>query len=1259
MLQFKFNGLLHRISNPDPHQTLYEWIREQSSAKGTHRMCGEGGCGACVVAIRTHSQIEQRLCTKAVNSCLFPLMAAEGCHVITTEGIGNSRLGFHVTQERLADSNGIQCGFCSPGFVMSAYSLLAENPRPSKQTTEDNFIGHLCRCTGYRPILDAWKSFSDTSEGVIDVEDCQKLPCLNDKAEYLPSVASVCTRNSVWYNPATVDECLHLMSKHGYASVRLVAGNTGTGVYKDLPRPFSYVSLQFVSELHFIEDDISGGLTVGSAVTLNQLKSALETSKGGKEKFKQLARHIEMIAGVPVRNRATWAGGLVLANKWGFTSDVLIIMLAAGAHLVIRDETGCQTCDLESFLQLDVSKKIIISMTIPYEKTGERYCSFKIMPRHGNSLAHVNAAFNWIPSETKSSCSAGEDFPLTSEINLFYGGLSKHPFRPKRTESYLKGKCFLRTEVFKNSLACLEEEISDQPGSAFKKRLALSLFYKFYLFVLRDKVSSKRLLSASQSIPRPISHGSEYDKFEEHPSKFPLTKPMPNVSAKLQASGGAEYVDDIPAYPNEVHGAFIISTQANATIKKLDFSNVLSQPGVLRVVTKDDIPSNGVNNWRWDPWAPEPVFADGEVGYAGQPLALVIADTQSRADWAARKAQVLYESKGKPILTIDEAIEKNELFCNVPDVEFGEGNPEEVLGASECILEGEVRAGEQRAFYMETQRSLAIPVEDGLDVYCSTQSPTTCQKAAAKVLGLKNNSINVFVRRLGGGFGGKDYYASFMAAASALAAHVMERPVRIVLDLESDMQIFGGRPSSLLRYRVGFTREGRLTCVLQTVYLDSGITRNGNVGYMYWAFDNAYFCPYWRVKRFACKTNTPSNTTIRGPSYVDGTYFMECIIETVANYLGKSSDEIRPLNFYKKGQMTPANLPVTYCSIEKIWKDLAQSSDYKKRKIEVQNFNEQNRWKKRGLSAVPLKYGIAIYPGWRFSVHVAVYAEDGSIAITTGGIEMGQGLHIKVMQVAASTLGLEDVSLIKIKPTSVMTAPNNSSTSASLGSEINCAAVLDCCRQLNQKLEVVREKLGRDATWPEIAKEALKMDIDLSAKAWAGRSGDTIFCYFVYGAACTEVEIDVLTGEREILRTDIIQDCGQSMNPYIDVGQVRGAFVMGLGYWLLEDIKRDPETGQLLTKNTWGYHPPGPKDIPVDFRVEFLRDAPNPLGVLGSKATGEPSICMSCSAVFAIAQALSSARAEVEESRVISLHGPVTVERVQELASVKTEQLFI
>ncbi|XP_065839346.1 LOW QUALITY PROTEIN: xanthine dehydrogenase/oxidase-like [Oscarella lobularis] len=185
------------------------------------------------------------------------------------------------------------------------------------------------------------------------------------------------------------------------------------------------------------------------------------------------------------------------------------------------------------------------------------------------------------------------------------------------------------------------------------------------------------------------------------------------------------------------------------------------------------------------------------------------------------------------------------------------------------------------------------------------------------------------------------------------------------------------------------------------------------------------------------------------------------------------------------------------------------------------------------------------------------------------------------------------------------------------------------------------------------------MDIDLSAKAWAGRSDDAIFRYFIYGAACTEVEIDVLTGEREILCTGIIQDSGQSMNPYIDVGQVRGAFVMGLGYWLLEDIKRDPETGQLLKKNTWGYHPPGPKDIPVDFRVEFLRDAPNPLGVLGSKATGEPSICMSCSAVFAIAQALSSARAEVGESRVISLDGPVTVERVQELASLKTEQLFI
>eukprot|EP00118_Oscarella_pearsei_P019814 m.212666 g.212666 ORF g.212666 m.212666 type:complete len:316 (+) comp39776_c1_seq7:68-1015(+) len=252
---FLFNGCRREIICSDPRLSLYEWIRRQPDAKGTKSMCCEGGCGACVVSVTTFDPIEKQMSTKAVNSCLFPLLAVQDSSVTTTEGIGSSARGFHPIQERLADYNGSQCGFCAPGFVMNAYSLLKENSRPSKQNIEDAFVGHLCRCTGYRPILNAMHSFT-AEENPIDIEDCSELPCLSSEAFPKPSSSQKEIRfeTAVWLNPTSVEECIGLLSRYSQSAVRLVAGNTGTGVYKDLPRPFAYVSLQYVSELYFIEE---------------------------------------------------------------------------------------------------------------------------------------------------------------------------------------------------------------------------------------------------------------------------------------------------------------------------------------------------------------------------------------------------------------------------------------------------------------------------------------------------------------------------------------------------------------------------------------------------------------------------------------------------------------------------------------------------------------------------------------------------------------------------------------------------------------------------------------------------------------------------------------------------------------------------------------------------------------------------------------------------------------------------------------------
>jgi xanthine dehydrogenase/oxidase len=385
-----------------------------------------------------------------------------------------------------------------------------------------------------------------------------------------------------------------------------------------------------------------------------------------------------------------------------------------------------------------------------------------------------------------------------------------------------------------------------------------------------------------------------------------------------------------------------------------------------------------------------------------------------------------------------------------------------------------------------------------------------------------------------------------------------------------------------------------------------------------------------------------------------GIFIMESIMEHVAKSLGKSPEDVRVVNLYQEGQVTPYKQPLTFCNISSLWSQLIESCDFETRKTDVEAFNKANRWKKRGLSVVPLKFGIQ-WSGAPFSCVVSVYAGDGSIMITTGGVEMGQGLTTKVVQVAAFMLGV-DIDLIKTRPSDVLTAPNNSTTGGSVGSELCCAAALTACQQLLLQMKPAREQLPADAIWQQIVVKCFDMGIDLQAKSWVNMTPENVFSYNSYGVTCTEVLLDILTGEHEILRTDMLYDCGESLNPEIDIGQAEGAFVFGLGCFLSEHFMRDPNTGQLLTKNTWEYKPPSALDIPIDFRVSLLKNAPNPLGILRSKAVGEPPLCMSCSALFAIKHAVESARSEIAQDTFFPLNGPATVDAIQTDCLVNVDQ---
>jgi xanthine dehydrogenase/oxidase len=764
-------------------------------------------------------------------------------------------------------------------MVMNMYSLLKENSKPTKQQIEDSFDGNLCRCTGYRSILDAMKSFA-ADENPIDIEeaailckgDCQSCSHASPfKGRQLIMTGTKVKQPTadhsgvMRFKPSSIQAALALLDKYKDFGVQLVAGDTGKGVFKYEKQMPYLIDIMAIPDLYIVSSN-SIFVTVGSAVSLSNFIVELEKfqqqnmSKG--EKLGKLAQHLKRIANVPVRNVGTWAGNLMLAHiHANFPSDVCTIMQTAGAELNIVGSNGMQKCSIQEFLQVDMTGKIIVNVEIPFDQPTEHFLTFKIMPRHVNARAYVNAGFR-LGTTTATSKTVG------STVVIVYGGIGPHTTEALNTEKYLVGKDLREQATLSSAMSVLSSEINpdSRPAAAsaeYRKSLALSLFYKFYLSILGSD-ASPRLHSAPSTIYRPVSSGTQ--QYSSDPSRYPLTKPMTKLAAKMQTSGEAEYVDDIPLYPNEVRGAFIISTQANAKLVSLDTSAALGMPGVLCCIGAEDIPPGGINNF-CARGVPEPVFATDYIAYAGQPIGMVIADTQAHADAAAFAVTAKYEQEKKPILTIKDAIAANSLYPeSLAPLIAGQGDPVDALKASKHVISGEISCGYQYPFHMETQCCLTVPTDCGLEVYSATQAKNTCQDSIAHVLGLKNSSVNISVKRLGGSFGGKIKDSQLVAVGASLAAYKLNRPVRVVLTLDTNTQMMGCRPSWLAQYQVGFDDCGKLNAIVLTAYYDSGAFKNISCTHECQNnFDNAYYTPHWKVSVRGCKTDTPTQIPVRGP----------------------------------------------------------------------------------------------------------------------------------------------------------------------------------------------------------------------------------------------------------------------------------------------------------------------------------------------------------------------------------------------------------
>ncbi|PNT73993.1 hypothetical protein BRADI_1g06200v3 [Brachypodium distachyon] len=1224
-------------------------------------------------------------------------------------------------------------------MCMSIFSALvkADKPKPgaegepaappgfSKLTSceaEHAVSGNLCRCTGYRPIVDACKSFAAD----VDLEDLGlnsfwKKGCadVGKLPEY--SAGSVCTfpeflkseiKSSTvdqntgdvsapaaiagdgggWYHPKSIEELHSLFESNWFDtnSVKIVASNTGAGVYKDQDLHDKYIDIKGIPELSVLNRS-SKGVEIGATVSIAK---AIEVFSDGTPVFSKIADHLSKVASPFVRNTATIGGNLIMAQRLEFASDIATVLLAAGSTVTIQTASKMQCLTLEEFLEqppCDV-RTILLSVFVPdWSSDNVTFETSRAAPRpFGNAVSYVNSAFL-----ARTSGDAASGGLLIEDICLAFGAYGvDHARRAQKVEEFLKGKS-VSAPVILEAIRLLKDAISPSKGTThpeYRVSLAVSFLFSF----LSSLANNLNEPSKDSSIPNgngSCANGKMNGIAKNLPEKQadvasdnlpirsrqamvfsdeykPVGKPLAKAGAELQASGEAVYVDDIPAPKDCLYGAFIYSTHPHAHIKGVNFKSSLASEKVITVISAKDIPSGGENVGSSFPMlGDEALFGDPISEFAGQNIGIVIAETQKYAYMAAKQAVIEYSTENlkPPILTIEDAIQHNSYFHTPPFLapkqigDFDKGMSE----ADHKILSGEVKLESQYYFYMETQTALAIPDEDNcITVYSSTQIPEVTQNVIAKCLGIPCHNVRVITRRVGGGFGGKAMKGCHVACAVAVAAFKLRRPVRMYLDRKTDMIMAGGRHPMKVKYSVGFKSDGTLTALHMDLGMNAGISPDVSP-MLPSAIIGALKKYNWGALSFdvkACKTNVSSKSAMRSPGDVQGSFIAEAIIEHVASTLGADTNAVRKKNLHDIDSLKvfygdAAGDPQTYSLVD-IFDKLAASPEYKQRAAAVESFNGGSRWKKRGISCVPITYEVRLRP----TPGKVSIMNDGSIAVEVGGVEIGQGLWTKVKQMAAFGLrplcadgeGLLDK--VRVIQADSLSMVQGGFTGGSTTSETSCEAVRQSCAELVERLMPIKESLeatsGTAPSWSALITQATMASVNLAAHAY-WKPDPAFVNYINYGAAVSEVEVDVLTGATTILRSDLVYDCGQSLNPAVDLGQVEGAFVQGVGFFTNEEYATNAD-GMVINDGTWTYKIPTVDTIPKQLNVELINSARDKKRVLSSKASGEPPLLLASSVHCAMREAIRAARKEfaVDSPLTFQMDVPATMATVKELCGL-------
>ncbi|KAJ8247097.1 hypothetical protein GJAV_G00258690 [Gymnothorax javanicus] len=1297
-LLFYVNGKKVIEKNVDPEVMLLSYLRENLRLTGTKYGCGGGGCGACTVMVSRYQVQTKTTIHISANACLLPVCQLHGAAVTTVEGIGNTKTKIHPVQERIAKAHGSQCGFCTPGMVMSMYTLLRNKPQPTLEDILEALGGNLCRCTGYRPIIDGCKTFC----GVPDCCQMNGKGCMNgdkfddglenghpelfDKQDFVPldptqelifppelivmaeeggqRTQTFTGERITWVSPVTLEELLRLKTNHPRAPI--VLGNTSIGLdikFKGVLHPM-IISPTRVTELYEVTRTPQG-VFVGAGNSLSTLRSLMEDlvqelPHEQTEVYRALLQQLKNLGGQQIRNMASFGGNIVGAYP---NSDLNPVLATARCILRVVSGRGEREIVLDKDFFVGFGKtalepdEVVLTVFIPMSKQGEFVRAFRQAPRKENALATVT---------TGMRVKFVKDSSTVEDLSIYYGGVGPCTVEATKTCKGVIGRSWSE-DTLSQAYRLLLDEIALPPSAPggkveFRRSLTLSFLFKFNLEMRRklqemniplDDIAGE-VSSAVCPLPRELQ--SFHQEFQEvaldQPGQDPVGRPIMHRSGISHATGEAVYCDDIPKSEGELFLALVTSTRAHARIMNIDFSEALILPGVVDTVTAKDIPGKKCRTFiRLD----EELLAEEEVTCVGQMICAVAADTRQHAKRAAAAVKITYEDLPNTVFTVEEAIEKKSFF--EPERTIERGCVTEAFGKADQVYEGQIRLGGQEHFYMETQSVLVIPSgeENEMKVYASTQFPAFVQESIAETLGIPSNRVSCHVKRLGGAFGGKVTKTGILASISAVAAWKTGKPVRLILERGEDMLITGGRHPVLGKYKVGFMNDGRIIAADMQYYTNAGNAEDESVLVIEKILlhcDNAYNIPNLRGRSTACKTNLPSNTAFRGFGVPQSALVAENMITDVAMALGRTPEEIREINMYKGVSRTQYKQEFDSLNLLRCWEDCKEKSGYQSRRKAIAQFNQSSRWKKRGMAIVPIKYGIGFAEGFLNQAAALVHIyKDGSVLVSHGGVEMGQGIHTKMQQVVSRELGVP-TSRIYIAETSTATVPNTCPSAASFGTDANGMAVKNACETLRRRLEPIM-KANPSGTWESWIKKAFFQKISLSATGfyrghdlymdWERNEGHP-YAYFVFGVCFCEVEVDCLTGDHRNIETNIVIDIGKSINPSIDIGQIEGSFIQGVGLFTLEELKFSP-SGVLYTRGPSQYKIPGVCDVPLSFNIYILPGSANPEAIYSSKGIGEPTLFLGSTVFFAVKDAVAAARKEAGLDGPFPLDTPSTPER--------------